>query len=233
MEIMDGIEIKGLALLIEKEILVISDIHVGVEEQIRSEGIIVPINQFRDVFLGIKELMKLKPRIVVINGDLKQEFGKISNQEWRDTLKIIDLISQNCGKTILIKGNHDKTLGPIARKRNIEIVEKYFYKDIVFVHGDKEINVEDAKTIIIGHVHPSLVLRERGRIERYKCFMKGRYKNKNLIVMPAFSLIKNGMDILSQEFKSPYVKNLRSFDIFAVGDKVYPFGKVKDISGAQ
>ena len=36
-----------------------------------------------------------KPEQVIINGDLKHEFGTISDQEWRDVLKIFDLILGN------------------------------------------------------------------------------------------------------------------------------------------
>ncbi len=172
--------------------------------------------------------MKLKPKITIINGDLKHEFGKISEQEWRDTLNIIDLISRNTEKIILIKGNHDTILGPIAKKRNIEVLEKFEYEDIAFVHGDKLIPT-DKSTIIIGHIHPSLVLREGTRKEYYKCFMKGKYKTQNLIVLPSLSILSFGVDILTQEFKSPYIKDIKDFELFAVADKIYNFGKVKDI----
>jgi len=32
----------------------------------------------------------VKPEIVIINGDLKHEFGRISRQEWNDVVKIIE-----------------------------------------------------------------------------------------------------------------------------------------------
>ena len=59
---------------------------------------------------------------IVVNGDLKHEFGKISEQEWRETLKLIELLAKNCKKLLLTKGNHDKIVEPIAKKRNIDII---------------------------------------------------------------------------------------------------------------
>jgi hypothetical protein len=221
-------EIKELGLFINKEILVISDLHIGREEALNKKGILIPLNQFSTLKKQVKELMKLKPKITIINGDLKHEFGTISEQEWRDTLNILDLISRYTEKIILIKGNHDTILGPIAKKRNIEVLEKFEYKDMAFIHGNKLIPTQ-AKTIIIGHVHPSLVLREGTRKEHFKCFMKGKYKNQNLIVMPSLSILSSGMDILTQEFKSPYIKEINNFELFAIADKIYNFGKVKNI----
>lgn len=229
MEILPNVEIRNLGLFIDKKVLVISDLHIGFEEYLNKKGVLVPLNQFKDLYVQIKELMKLEPEIVVINGDLKHEFGEISNQEWRDTLKIIDLISQNAKEIILVKGNHDTILGPIARKRSIEIVESFRYKDILFVHGDKEIET-DAGTRVIGHIHPSVFLKEGNRVERYKCFLKGQYKGKNLIVMPAFSLLREGTDVITSEFSSPYINDLKDFEVFVVGDKVYYFGDVSNLS---
>ena len=228
MNILPNIEIKGLSLFIDNKVLVIADLHIGVEEKMQKQGILIPLFQFNDLYKQIKELLKLKPEVIIINGDLKQEFGKISDQEWRDTLKILDLLTSNCKKVILVKGNHDTILGPIAKKRNVEILDKYRYKDILFIHGNKKIET-DAKTIIIGHIHPSVGLKEGRRIERYKCFMKGKYNDKNLIVLPAFSKLREGIDILNQEFISPYIQEINDFEIFVVGDKIYNFGKAKDI----
>ena len=228
MNILPNIEIKNLSLFIDKKILVIADLHIGVEEKMQKQGILIPLFQFKDLYKQIKELLKSKSEIIIINGDLKQEFGKISNQEWRDTLKILDLLTSNCKNVILIKGNHDTILGPIAKKRNVEVLDQYRYKNILFIHGNKKVET-DAQTIIIGHIHPSVGLKEGRRIERYKCFMKGKYKNKDLIVLPAFSKLKEGMDILNQEFISPYIQEVNDFEIFVVGDKIYNFGKVKNI----
>ena len=59
--------------------------------------------------------------------------------------------------------------------------------------------------------------------------MKGKYKKQDIIVMPAFTLLKGGMDIIHEESRSPYVPHKQDFEIFVVGDKIYNFGKVKDI----
>ena len=97
MEILKGIEIVGKGLWIPKlKILILADLHIGYEETLNKQGILVPRQQFSVIKEELDELLKkLKPRIVIINGDLKHEFGEISRQEWQDTSKILDLLSLN------------------------------------------------------------------------------------------------------------------------------------------
>ena len=52
---------------------------------------------------------------------------------------------------ILIKGNHDNILGPIAKKRNVKLKKYYKILGICFLHGNKEYRGYDEKTDIFGH----------------------------------------------------------------------------------
>lgn len=232
MRIISGIEIIDLALYITKEkTLIISDVHIGYEEALNKQGILVPRFQFKDTVKRLNNILKrVKPKTIIINGDLKHEFGTISDQEWRDTLKVLDLLSKH-GKVILLKGNHDTILGPIANKRNVEIKEHYKINDILITHGDKIPKItKGVKTIIIGHEHPAISLKENVRIEKFKCYLKGKWKRKILIVMPSFFLVTEGTDIIQEKTLSPFLKQkLGNFEVFVVGNKVYKFGKLKDI----
>ena len=51
-----------------------------------------------------------KIETIIVNGDLKHEFGAISEQEWRNVLKLLDYLGQHCGEIILIKGNPSSQL---------------------------------------------------------------------------------------------------------------------------
>ena len=102
--------------------------------------------------------------------------------------------------------------------------------NICVLHGDKILENLDCDTFVIGHDHPVVSLRENSRVEKYKCFLKGKWKNKNLIVMPSFKLLVEGSDVLKEKLLSPYLKqDLGNFEVFVVGDKVYRFGKLKEI----
>ena len=231
MRIAKEIEIIDLALYLPKQkILIISDLHIGYEEVLNKQGMLVPRFQFKEICQRLMNILKkTKPDVVVINGDLKHEFGTISEQEWRETLKVLDLIHKYCKKIVLIKGNHDTILGLIAKKRKIEIVEDYKIDKILILHGHKLVKT-NAETLIIGHEHPAISLRRGIRQEKFKCFLKGKYKRKNLIVMPSFCLVTEGTDIQKEELLSPYLQqNLNDFDVYVVADKIYEFGKIRGL----
>ena len=126
MNIAEGIKIVDLALFFEKEkALILSDIHIGYEEALNKQGILVPRFHFNDLVKRLAKIYsqikkeKLPVETIIVNGDLKHEFGTISDQEWRETLKFIDLLASKAKNLILLKGNHDTILGPIADKKNI------------------------------------------------------------------------------------------------------------------
>jgi len=230
MNILTGIEIIGKSLWLEnRKMLIISDLHIGYEEALNKRGILVPRTQFKEMFKELEELLnKVMPKTIVINGDLKHEFSDISEQEWNETLKILDLLQNHCKKIILIKGNHDTILGPIAKKRGLKITDKYKIDEICVIHGDSVVETS-AKTLIIGHEHPAIALKEGMKTEKYKCFLLGTWKKQNLIVMPSFLPIIEGTDLVQEKLLSPYLKKIKNFEVFIVGDKVYRFGKLKDI----
>lgn len=236
MEITKGIEIIDLALWIKaKKVLIMADLHIGYEEALNKQGVLVPRFQHKELMQKLEAVIeKTKPETVIINGDLKHEFGAISTQEWRETLKVFDYISENCKKIILIKGNHDNILGPIANKRNLEILDEYNIDDIYVCHGDKipeSLMFQKAKTVIIGHEHCAISIRKGIRVEKYKCFLKGKYKGKVLIAMPSFNLVTEGTDVISEEILSPFLKqNLKDFEVFIISDKAYDFGKIKNLT---
>jgi len=58
--------------------------------------------------------------------------------------------------------------------------------------------------------------------------IKGKYKNKLLIVQPSFNIMTIGTDVTKERIQSPLITNIKDFKIFIVEDKVYDFGKVKD-----
>jgi hypothetical protein len=232
MNILKGIKIVDLGLYLTKErILVIGDVHIGFEEALNKQGLMVPRFQFDELIKRLKGILKeVKPEIIIINGDVKHEFGTISEQEWRLTLKLLDFLIEKCRKVVLIRGNHDTVLGPIAGKRDIEVKEYYLAGKVLIVHGHKVFDEGDYETIIIGHEHPAIGIREGVRKEKYKCFLKGKFEGKKLIVMPSFNLVTEGTDPLRERVLSPYLKqDLSGFEVFVVGDKVYRFGKLKDL----
>ncbi len=238
MQISKGYRIIDLALYLEEHnALVISDVHLGYEEAMNKNGILMPRFQYKDTLERMQKILahfkgkRLKE--IIINGDLKHEFGEISTQEWREILKFIDFLLEHCERIVLVKGNHDVILYPIARKRGIEIQKNYLLADIYLTHGH-ELPTEEAmikaKTIMIGNEHPAISINEGPRSELFKCFLKGKWKRKELIVLPSLNQVTIGSDILKERFLSPYFDNgIADFDVYVIADSTYHFGKVRDL----
>ncbi|MEK6854398.1 MAG: metallophosphoesterase, partial [Nanoarchaeota archaeon] len=175
-EALPGIEVADLALYLRKEnILVIGDVHLGYEESMSKQGVFMPRFQFKDTIDRLGKIFSLlrqqrkksraekgeKLGAVVVNGDLKHDFGSISGQEWRDILKFLDFILQYADDVILVKGNHDIKLAPIARKRGIVIVENIAINDKFICHGHEVPSSSEftrSKIVIVGNEHPAVSL---------------------------------------------------------------------------
>lgn len=210
MEIYNKIKIKDLALEYKNN-LILADFHIGYEEALNKQGILIPRIGFEEIVKRLKKILTKKYDKIIINGDLKHEFGTISDTEWRHTLFLLDYLSDYCKKIILIKGNHDTILGPIAKKRNLEIADFYKIDDILITHGDKipenlfSLKAFTKRLIIIGHEHPAVSFKERSS-QKYKCFLLGKYKKSILIVQPSFNLITEGTDIKKESLLSPFLQ---------------------------
>jgi len=234
MEIAKGISVHGNALLIGKA-LVISDLHLGQEEALNRKGVLIPRFQFKDIEDKLLMLIdETNPEELIITGDLKHEFGSILDTEWRNIVKLIDKILTKCKKIVVLKGNHDVMLGPIARKAGVSMEDHYLIGKNLICHGDvvpDEKLLDKIDTIVIGHEHPAITLRKEGRAEKFKCFLKGKFKNKTLIILPTFNPLTIGKDVLSGGFLSPLIKgNLGSFEVFVSDEnETLCFGKVKDL----
>ena len=231
MQISLGIEIVRASLwLSQKKTLIINDLHIGYEEALHRKGILVPKFQLREIIKEMEQIfIQVQPQKMIINGDLKHEFGTVLRQEWSEVLQFLDFCLQHCQEVIIIKGNHDPIIKPIAEKRGIFVVTEYQIGDTLIVHGDKIIETK-TKRIIIGHEHPAITIREKSKREKYKCFLKGKWKGKELIAVPSFNPLLEGTDVLQEELLSPFLENVKNFDVYVVskGD-VFAFGKVKDI----
>lgn len=240
---MDNIEIIDLCLYLNKEkILIIADTHLGYEESLNKSGVLIPRFQFKETISRLEKVFEQlfekvekigKVDKIIINGDIKHEFETISELEWRNTLQLLDFLCGKCNEVVLIKGNHDNILGAIANKRGVRLVSELKINEVLIVHGDKIIDKKElkgVKTIIIGHEHPAVSVSEGVRTELFKCFLKGEFLGRTIIVQPSFNLVTEGTDVLNGNLLSPFLSgDLGEFECYVVGDEVYRFGKLKEI----
>jgi hypothetical protein len=89
----------------------------------------------------------------------------------------------------------------------------------------------EIKMIVAGHRHPAVVLGDKYKTEKYKCFLVGKYKGKKVIVLPSFFPFVEGSEVSNIEDNKMFIseKELKNFEAYVVGDEVYKFGKVREI----
>ncbi len=235
------------SLLINNKTLVFSDFHMGYEEYLY--GKYVPIRvQLEEVLKKLEGIFKIlandkvKIRELVILGDLKHEFGEITESEWRETLRLLDFLLEKCDKIILIRGNHDNILGPIAKERNVEVKNYYINEGIGFLHGDKWYKeCENCGLLLLGHLHPAITFQDNYKKEKYKCFLSGKWKGKEVYILPSYVPLFFGYDISNilerknlgvrkEEFFIIDDKKLKNFKVVVyneIEDKTYNFGELK------
>ncbi len=256
MEILKDVEIIDLALYFKKEkILVLSDFHFGYEEMLNAQGVFLPRHQFVDIKKRLANIFSelkthnynarksfrfsapsrtkfgLGLKTIVITGDLRHEFGFVSRQEMNDISEILQFMKKYCETIIVVRGNHETMAGFIQKRA--WLVDEFFENGILFLHGDaipETAKHKDVKTIVIGHEHPAIKLTDEITTEKAKIFLKGRWKNKNLIVLPSFNPLTEGSDVSGGKLLSPFLQqNLSDFEVYAVpeNDNVMHFGKRK------
>jgi hypothetical protein len=238
-EILPGVFAVDLGLWVRaRGTLVLADFHLGFEEMLNQQGVFVPRINFKEIKGRIEGRVfeEVEPETIVINGDLKHEFGAVSPQEWREVIGMLEFLEEHCEKIVLVRGNHDTILGPLARRRGLEIEEQghYIGKEKVFVcHGHKIPVTREfgkAETVVIGHEHPAVSIREGVKQETSKCFLGGEFGGKALVVQPSLNALHTGTDVLREELLSPFLQqDLGGFEAWVVEDKVYYFGKLKDL----
>jgi hypothetical protein len=216
---LDGLWLVDLGVYLpQSKTLAIADLHLGYEEALKGEGIFIPRLHLRQVKKRLERIFKLvRTKKIIINGDLNHAGrGGIA-----ESLELIEFLLENVKEIILIKGNHDRI--------DLNVVTKKFHQegDFLFIHGDLVLDIPPVKTIVIGHEHPAVSLRDRitGRREIYKCFLKGRFGDKELLVQPSFNLLIKGSDLTKEETISPFI-TLDDLEVFAVSDngEIYRFG---------
>lgn len=221
-EILPGIEIVNSypAIYIEElSLIAVSDLQLGEELYLAEQGIFVPQLQLKEILKEFRGIFKkVKPKRLIINGDIKHEFGEASAQEWREVKELIDYLKKKVEEIILVRGNHDNYLLTIASKIGLKVFDPfYLFNKILFTHGHKLLEFpKEAETVIIGHEQPSILLTRGYDRVKVSCFLYGKMKDgRNLICLPAFSPLAAGVSvnlIEREELLSPILKEKTDFE---------------------
>ena len=209
------------------KILIIADLHMGLEHQLYQEGITIApqAEKFKET---IGELLKMtKAERLVILGDLKHKVPGISFRELKELPKLVDYLTKKV-HVILTKGNHDVELKEISESIEVHGSHGFSIGAYGFFHGhawpDKKLLGCDY--LFTAHIHPVVEfvddfgfsifekvwvegkLDEKILRKKYKIKNKSEKKKKNeklgkmeTIIFPSFNPIISGVPLNSKRKK--------------------------------
>lgn len=204
-----------------KKILVIADLHIGIEKELREHGIHAPSQTKAMTDRVISLCKKYKPKEIILLGDVKHNIPSATIQERRDVRKFLGIIKE-FGNIYIIPGNHD---GFIQKLSSEEIIihpsDGYSLENVGFVHGHRWPSEEimQCEQIIIGHTHPTIMFTDRLEHKTFEpCWVKGRFSKDKLkekyqssgdpeiLIMPAFNPLCGGIAVNQDGVTGPLGK---------------------------
>jgi len=148
------------ALILEgkKKNLVVTDIHLGFENTLKSNEIFIGKNStINETIQELSEIIDSEnPDSVILLGDIKSSIKNISGSEWDEVPLFFKEIRRKCDVT-LIPGNHDANIQRLVPD-NISMISSMgmVEENVLLTHGHTmpSENFSHVDKIIMGHIHP-------------------------------------------------------------------------------
>lgn len=185
----------GCAFHVPTGSILIADLHIGYEAALEGDGFAMPRFQTEEMIARLNTAIdRFDPSIIIVNGDFKHNFDRNLSAEWREVEKVVDQIGGRA-KLIVTRGNHDNFLATILAKKGLHLRKEVVIGNIKLVHGHESCSPWQGG-MVFGHEHPAITLREKtGASVKVPCFLFD--KENNRLVVPAFSPLAIGSDIIS------------------------------------
>ncbi len=200
----------------EKKILVIGDLHIGIQHELSKSGINIP-SQIKKIKKDIDFLINsTKASTLIILGDIKHKVPGMSRQEIKDIPELFEYLSSKV-KIVICKGNHDDQIEKIIPKEiKIHGTKGFKIGKYGFNHGhtwpSKQLLACDY--LIIGHTHPVIQFTDKFGYKIFKqVWIKGKINQDKIkekygvektgklevIIIPSFNKLLGGTPINKKE----------------------------------
>tara|TARA_B100000029_G_scaffold144286_1_gene139511 strand:- start:200 stop:955 length:756 start_codon:yes stop_codon:yes gene_type:complete len=142
----------------EKKYLVITDLHIGFENEFATNKIELGKNSsINETIKKLKKLIKIeKPESTILLGDIKSSINRISDTEWKEIPHFFEAIKKETN-LILVPGNHDANIQHLT-PHDVTVTNSIglVIEDTLLTHGHTlpTKNFSNVKKIIMGHIHP-------------------------------------------------------------------------------
>jgi putative SbcD/Mre11-related phosphoesterase len=203
--------------------LIIADMHIGIEAELRRSGINLPsqTEKMENHLITLCKDHNINELVIV--GDVKHNVPMTTRQEYFEIPRIFERLKEHVDKVYISKGNHDGDIEHfLGDWVKIHEPKGFVHRKIGFFHGHTwpKKEVMTAEHIVIAHQHPTIQFIDTlGERDIRQCWVKTsffeekiseRYPNSNpeLIILPTFNSLCGGIALNSEEkFLGPIMKN--------------------------
>lgn len=225
----------GAALIVPENALIVADLHLGCEAALEHEGLSLPRIQSSRIERYLRQVVsEVKPDTMVVAGDLKHNFSRNLSEEWQEVSRFIATFSKQLPVRV-VRGNHDNYLRTILHGLGVEFRPEIKVGRYKVVHGHRKGSTDGP--FLMGHLHPSVTLRDEiGASLKEPCFLFD--KMREVLVLPALSLVAGGVDVVSQPSSdeiSPLLRHIGLKDFVPIvfskgGPLTFPsVGKMREL----
>lgn len=193
--------VSGEAACLVDNALVVADLHIGMEKELRNHGIALPPQEPQMVKRLLALLEKTQAGRVVVLGDLKHAIPRRSWEEYSQVPRLVKALEARAGVT-LVKGNHDGGIEKLLP--STKVVSKLAIGGSLLVHGHRRAQSLEYSHIVLAHNHPAVeFVDELGGKVREKVWLElefreealkelGLDKSPRITVMPSFNELMEG-----------------------------------------
>ena len=185
---------SGALWIPESHTVLIADVHLGYSWAQRRRGELGPLADVAAKEKLLRVIAELNAQQIIFLGDLVHAPKPCApEREWIESL-LTDLSTR--ASIIAVRGNHDRAFAREFGHLPLTTVEIWTAPGLLALHGDRlaRAPVPGFATLIMGHLHPSLSLRDAsGANQKVPLFLV----TPSCVVLPAFSPFARGFDVAS------------------------------------
>lgn len=188
--------------------LCVSDLHIGIEHQLRGSGFNIPA-QTRRMAEVLEELSGSADHLLVL-GDVKHRIPHAGHREDREIRPFMSRLLELFEEVVITAGNHDGGLaGVLPDGCRMAPASGERIEDVGAFHGHVWPSEETmgGRRLIMGHLHPAVAMVDSiGTRTTEKCWVRARFAReqvverygscpREVIVVPAFNPLITGTPV--------------------------------------
>jgi hypothetical protein len=162
----------------DEVILCAGDLHIGLEDEMRSKGVVVP-SQTNKMLEELLSLAEGCDRLVLL-GDVKHQVPGTSEQEYSELPRFFHSLSRAFPEIDVVRGNHDVGIEDVFFTGvHIHPATGFSIDEVGFVHGHiwPSNEVMSRRILVMAHNHPAVLFRDGvGHVTTERCWLRCSFK---------------------------------------------------------